>query len=299
MRGLSSLLFAVVVGCGSNAPKETDAGGSGASSSGFGGSSSSSGSGGLVGVGCADGTQLVYVMTDSGELHSFDPEKKVFTKKGTIQCSTGGTPNSMAVDRQGIGWVNYSNGKIFKVRISDAQCEPTTFVPQAGFAKFGMAFASDTDGGSDETLFVAGLSPTGLPASGGAGLAKIDLATMKLTTLGDYSSPLSGRDAELTGTGEGKLFGFFTTSPATLAEIAKTNAATTSPASLDGVNTGFAFAFSFWGGDFYFYTAQLLESSAVQRYRPSTRSVEEIIADVGFRIVGAGVSTCAPTMPPK
>ena len=45
---------------------------------------------------------------------------------------------------------------------------------------------------------------------------------MKLTTLGDFSGDLQGQGAELTGTGDGRLFGFFTTQPnATLAQIDK------------------------------------------------------------------------------
>jgi len=37
----------------------------------------------------------------------------------------------------------------------------------------------------------------------------------------------------------------------------------------------------------------------VIRYRPSDHSVDQTyVADTGFQIVGAGVSTCAPIVPP-
>src|SRR5262249_6533287 len=116
-----------------------------------------------------------------------------------------------------------------------------------------------------------------------------------------YSGNLAGEGAELTGTGDGRLFGFFTTQPATLAEIDKTKGATSSNKSLDGVSTGNAWAFSFWGGDFWFYTSDGVNPSRVTQLKTSGSGELTVSkTDVGgFKIVGAGVSTCAPTTPPK
>jgi hypothetical protein len=125
---------------------------------------------------------------------------------------------------------------------------------------------------------------------------------MKLTTIGDFSASLRGRGAELTGTGDGRLYGFFTTAPnATLALINKATGATSADQDLKGVNTGQAWAFSFWGGDFWFYTSPGTVPSTVTRKLASTDgSIAVAKQDVGgFRIVGAGVSTCAPTAPPR
>ena len=170
---------------------------------------------------------------------------------------------------------------------------------QADFAKFGMAFSSNAEGSADETLYISGLE---FLAGGGKGFGKIDLKTMKVTMLGDYSGNLAGEGAELTGTGDGRLFGFFTTQPdATVAEIDKSNGATSGNKSLEGVSTGNAWAFSFWGGDFWFYTSDGVSPSRVTRLKTSSDGKLEVAKpDVGgFRIVGAGVSTCAPTAPPK
>jgi hypothetical protein len=161
-----------------------------------------------------------------------------------------------------------------------------------------MAFATDGPSSENETLYVCGIQGQ----NGGKGLAKIDLKTMKLTTIGDFSSSLKGLGAELTGTGDGRLYGFFTTSPdATLAQIAEATAATTGNVDLAGVNTGNAWAFSFWGGDFWFYTSTGATPSTVTQLRASSdNKIQTAKADVGgFRIVGAGVSTCAPTTPVK
>ena len=197
----------------------------------------------------------------------------------------------MAVDRSGTAWVNYASGHLYKVSTTDASCVDSGFAPnQAGFLKFGMAFATQGTGATEESLYVSGLVGTA-----GRGLGRIDLSTLKLTMLGQYSDALAGQAAELTGTGDGRLFGFFTTSPATLARIDQAAGATSSDQPLGGVSTGNAFAFSFWGGDFWFYTSDGPTPSKVTRLETATNQLSVVKSDVGgFRIVGAGVSTCAP-----
>lgn len=248
--------------------------------------------------GCSEAAKLVYVVSRENDLYSFKPDKLAFTKIGRLTCpaAVGSTPNSMAVDRSGTAWVNFNDGTLFEVSTANASCKATSFkVGQSGFGRFGMAFATDSAGSSAETLYVAGI--TGLNA--GHGLGKIDLGTMTLTPIGDYSGSLAGKAAELTGTGDAKLYGFFTTTPATLAEIDKATAATSNAKSLAGVSTGMAWAFSFWGGDFWFYTSTGTAPSVVTRMKASSDgSISVAMQDVGgFSIVGAGVSTCAPLTP--
>ncbi len=301
---------AALVACSSSKPSsgfenENASGSGGFGSSGTSGALGSSGTSGASGgsgnqTGCSEAAKLVYVVSDSNELHSFRPDTTTFTRIGTLRCPSGGaTPNSMAVDRAGTAWVNFSDGGLFKVSTSDASCQATGFEKlQSGFERFGMAFATNSATSQDETLYVVGIE--GL--NGGKGLAKIDLATMKLTPIGDFSGSLRGQGAELTGTGDGRLFGFFTTQPnATLALINKATGATSSSQDLNGVNTGQAWAFSFWGGDFWFYTSPGAVPSTVTRQQASAdNSITIAKEDVGgFRIVGAGVSTCAPTAPPR
>ena len=58
-------------------------------------------------------------------------------------------------------------------------------------------------------------------------------------------------------------------------------------------------AFSFWGGHFYLYTSQQM-GTTVTDYDPSSGSINpSFMPNIGFDIVGAGVSTCAPTVPPQ
>jgi hypothetical protein len=55
-----------------------------------------------------------------------------------------------------------------------------------------------------------------------------------------------------------------------------------------------AWAFAFWGGDYYIFLQGDLDSSTNVWKMTATGSVTKYIPDTGFRIVGAGVSTCAP-----
>ena len=167
-----------------------------------------------------------------------------------------------------------------------------------------MAFASSGPALSEETLFVWGglrslygyrRRPDQEPIRQGIGLARIDTKTLKLSPIGTDSTRLSKQRAELTGTGDGKLFGFFATHPATFAQIDASSGVTIEPRRLRTVRTGRAWAFSFWGGDFWFYWAPWGHTSHVSRLSGEDGSSRRMMQDVGFLIVGAGVSTCAPT----
>ena len=223
-----------------------------------------------------------------------------FALIGPVSCPGGGSVNSMAVDRQGTAWVNYTDGNIFKVTTSSpVTCQSTSFTPnQNGFTnELGMGFSSDAPGAMAETLFVSDNSGPGGHGvvGGGKGLAKIDLATMTLTPVGGYTSANMGFNAELSGTSGGKLYGLFTTSPADLSEIDKTTGATPNPISLPTVNASSGgYAFSFWGGDFYFYTQYGTPTTTVTHFHTATGIAADVMMDIGFTIVGAGVSTCAP-----
>jgi hypothetical protein len=252
---------------------------------------------GLGEDGCTDAARLVYVVSEGGDLWSFNPGKLAFTKIGALACPVGVEqyPNSMAVDRAGNAWVNYSDGKLYQASTSDASCKPTPMkADQFNFHLFGMGFSTNGAGTKDETLYICDL--------GGSGLAKLDLSTFTLDYLGGFAGTLEGYGCELTGTGDGRLFGFFTTTPASLAQLATSPVTTSAMVSLQNVTTGDAWAFSFWGGDFYLYSAIPYDTthpySDVYRYRPSDGSVTQVMSNVGLRIVGAGVSTCAPTTPP-
>jgi hypothetical protein len=293
-------------------PGGTGAGGSTASTAGTGGASgpgSSStgvlsggfggnpgpGSGGGTPSGCIMGTQFVYTLAEDNTLYSFYPPTLTFTPIGMLNCQDGAGPFSMAVDRNGTAWVVYSDGTLWNVDTSNANCTPTSYIPgQHGFTTFGMGFSTNAPGSDQETLFVS--DSTTLNGTT-MGLAKIDTAQLTLTPIGMYDK-LNAR-AEMTGTGDARLFGAFEGTPYIVAQIEKTDAKILSEAPQNPImyapDTS-NFAFAFWGGDFWLFVGPGT-STDVFHYQPSTGMTTKVMT-VQFEIVGAGVSTCAPIKPP-
>ncbi|HEY8087831.1 MAG TPA: hypothetical protein VIF09_08300 [Polyangiaceae bacterium] len=238
---------------------------------------------------CPDAAStLVYVITESNNLYSFYPPNASFTRIGTIACpaAPGMTPFSMAVDRQGIAYIVFNDGELFRVSTGTAACVPTGFAPnQKNFSTtFGMGFSTNQVG-TGETLFLAG---DGVPS-----LTTLDVKTFQIGTI----LPFSLAAAELTGTGGGGLFGFWdpggsTGTDSAIVQIDKATGQVTNSSTLHGVAQGSGWAFAFWGGDFYTFTAPGA-SSVVTRYDPNAQTVTQVAATDEI-IVGAGVSTCAP-----
>jgi hypothetical protein len=278
------------------------AGGSlGGTDGGLGGDGSLGNGKGSGDPGCPAQTQFIYVVTADETLYKFDPPTRAFTTIGQLNCPGGfATPYSMAVDRRGTAWVLYTDGHLYRVDTSNASCAATSFAPgQHGFRTFGMGYATNTPGGTDETLFVGDSGQRPDDSYGPTkGLATIDTTTLALTPIASYDA-LSAR-AEMTGTGDARLFGAFEGSPYVVAEIDKRSAKILSQAPQSAINyppTMSNFAFAFWGGDFFLFVGPGTSTDVFQ-YRPSTKATTTL-KTVNFEIVGAGVSTCAPTQPPK
>ncbi len=237
---------------------------------------------------CEDaGITYIYLITEENDLYHFYPPDLSFAKNGTIDCTSAGTPYSMAVDRAGTAYVLFNNGELFQVSTATAACDTTEFVSgQDGFsALFGMGFSSNKDD-PGETLFIAGQGP--------GRLGTIDPVTMKLTTVGAFSQEIG--NAELTGTGDARLFAFGVDNGNAvihLAEISKPDAVVLDDKTIPFPDSISAWAFAFWGGDFYFFISTTGGFSDVFRYHPDDQSFTQV-ASLDRTIVGAGVSTCAP-----
>lgn len=300
--GLSAATLLVPACAASSDGTEAGDGGSGATGStstlnGAGGSGGSTftgtGSGGGSGDGCSEAAKLIYIIGQGNNFYSFYPPTLEVKSIGVINCPQGGgfaTPFSMAVDRQGVAWILFNDGRIYNVDVTTAACTATAYQPdQQGFSTFGMGFVSDTPGSAEETLYVAGYF--------GQGIAKIDTGSLTLSFVAPYDALNSA--AELTGTGDARLYGFFQNTPIIIAEIDKTNGHIISQAPQPTINIGSGWAFAFWGGDFYLFTSPNFSDSQIDKYSPATGTTTTILTNIGDNIVGAGVSTCAPTEPPQ
>jgi len=316
-------VVAAAIACGGTSSKENGFGsgdggsGSGSGGSGSGGSGSSGSSGGLLGDGGGSGSSsggsdctgqaadYVYVLSAENDLYSFAPDKKLFAKIGPLGCTTSLSPNSMAVDRNATAYVNYvadddSTGQIFQVSTTNASCTGPIMTMPSGWERVGMGYSTNNAGSTAETLYVAGV---GAGAGSSVGLGLVDFGIKTVGPIGPFSGSLAGQNAELTGTGDGRLYGFFTTAPVEVAQITKTNGSTQAPVPMTGVPVPNDWAFSFWGGHFYLYTSQGQGAgggSNVTDYDPTSGNVNTtFMTAIGFDIVGAGVSTCAPTTTPQ
>ncbi len=324
MRHLSVVLLCFAVGCGATNPNHggggsggTGGGGSGGTGGGGSGGTGGGGTGGSGGGGdgsnCSDAAKLIYVIDQDGTFSSFKPDQmtianSVFTDLGKLNCSGASgfyEPFSMSVDRNAVAWVEFVDGspppltpgpnKLFNVSTANAACTPTTFAGnQQGFDEFGMGFVSNTAMSTDETLFIGGGDMVG----GTSNLGTLDVTSFMITK----GNPLTG-DPELTGTGLADLWGFFpvtgNNTMARVSQIDKTSAMETSQIQLPTL-TGQAddWAFGFYGGDFYVFLASGGKATIVYHVTQNGGTQPVDMLDTKSRhIVGAGVSTCAPTTP--
>jgi hypothetical protein len=285
----------VAVACGArtglDVPTSDGRGGSGgATVSGSGGALT--GGGGISGTGghlpppddCADaGTTFIYVVTDDREIYAFDPPSNTFMDRGKLPCAPSGA-QSMAVDRSGHAYIESNDFRIVRVSLANlAGCVETRFM-NFGPAEFGMAFSSDQDGGG-ETLYLTG------HANSKNDLVSVNVGDFNVDKIGVFSKNIG--DAELTGTGDSRLFAYGVNGPggkSHLAQIDKETAEVLNDTILPFEGSD-AWAFAWWGGDFYFFTSTG-GPSTVRRLDPMGHVTE--VATAPGEIVGAGVSTCAP-----
>lgn len=265
------------------------------------------GSGGGNQEGCSEETRYVYVIDSDNTMYKFDPQLQstaAFVPVGPMGCQAGDGPNSMAIGRDGFAyvlygtqdpvWGDYTCSGVYKVDIKTAACAGLSSFQcgSAGFQKFGMGFATDSATTTNEALYLSNsLSPQ---------LGKVDLGSGQVAALGTLPGA-----AEFTGNAKGELWGFFPDqTPPKVIQVDKANAQTMQSFSLAALpdlgTSGYAYAFAFWGGSFYiFYDVEDVDTSTNVWKLDANGTVTKYIPNTGLRIVGAGVSTCAPVEAPK
>ena len=248
---------------------------------------------GANGDGCSDAAKLVYVVDENNKLSKFDPMTKTFMDIGTLACPAGlgATPFSMSIDRDTNAWVLFSDAKLYKVNTTNLMCTATTWSTQLGLTQFGMGFSTETAGGTLDTLFVAGGSGPTVPTS--------TLATLSTTNMTASSRGTVTGWPELTGTGNAELWGFFPSAGG--ARIEKLDKATGAALTTFQLPTlagePMAWAFAAWGGDFWVFLMKGTElSTTVYQVDGASGQIKGMTYATNRTIVGAGVSTCAPTV---
>jgi hypothetical protein len=301
MRSLLGLLGAAVLSlcaCSAGSDGDDDATGgtasngpgSGPSAGGSTGSFTTGAGGGMTNPNCSDAAKLIYVVSVEYELYSFDPNingTSAYKLVGPLNCPSSGSPQSMAVSRDGTAYVFYDTGDLFRVSTADASCAATSYAHPVTqpFSQLGMGFTATTPDSEAETLYI--VSPD-------FGLATVALPTFEVTQTGALVEA-----AELTGGPDATLFRFAASSAA-LGEINRQTLSATQMHTFQGLQGTQAWAFSRYAGKFFMFTspgAGIPSTTTV--YDPFDMS--EMVRDqnVGFTIVGAGQSTCVPPPMPK
>lgn len=265
---------------------------------------------------CAAKLDLIYVLSDNRELWTYDPLSNEFALVGPLGCPTTDGTFSMGVGRDGFAWIqttipqgvsNYV-GDLFRLDVTNPQnCVDPGYTPGAnGWVHFGMAFVSASASDPCDELYGQHWNGQAGLWSEGAGVGKLgvfDPAAMQMNTIG--ATNYNG--AELTGTGDGRLYAFGGVPSAKLIQFDKQSAQAIETLPFNNLPLTNAFAFAFWGGDFYFFTladpnGQTGTSKVTKLdYDDSDNSGKALTTvhmNAPIRIVGAGVSTCAPIEPP-
>jgi len=277
---------------------------------------------------CGDQVRPIFVLTQTGApvIHRFDPAALTFSQVVAISCpgTDGWTVASMAVDRSYHAWIEWGgtpNGesdpfakRLDRIDLATGGCDTDRGelpkVVEWG-TPLGMAFVTDTNGGSAERLFFVDTSTRlyGLSATG---------------ALGQYYEFKPGEGTvfsgvELSGTGEGRLFNMIMNwtpefdHPCTaqdpcgptvhLGEVDKATGKAISNVEVPdveamGISPG-GFAFAHWGGHFWFFISKDFGPTRVYDYDPVAKKTVLTKSDGPDGVVGAGVSTCAPLQMPK
>lgn len=251
----------------------------------------------IAGDGCSDQARWIYLLDRNNAFLRFEPDSGKITEIGKLSCSGSASPFSMAVSRNAIAYVLYDDGNLYEVSTSDASCKPTKYKSSdPNFKTFGMGFASDAAGGAQETLYIVAFTGSFFSAGATSTLASLDTNTWAITPRGSLKGA-----AELTGNGKAELWGYFVASPMTVRQLDKSSGATIREIDVSSIDpilslpSGWAFAF--WGGSYYmFYQSSFGSSTSIYRVDPTSQKVEPVKMDIGYGIVGAGVSTCAPVV---
>jgi hypothetical protein len=265
------------------------------------GTDSDTDTGGLV-CPCADVevplSDGIFVISDDAQLWKYRPIDNAFVDLGPINCGGLTQAFSMAVDRSGYAWIMFEPdaGTIRRLYVSNTdECDDPGYLPgQLGISRFGMAFASADINNPCETLY--GNTYNGLEVSEGPGagsLVAVDPEELKLKIVG--KTTFNG--AELTGTGDGRLYVFGGVNKGKLVEVDKTTGEYLEELPIGGLLPTNAFAFAFFAGDFYFFTESGgpgSKSKVTHFDYDGDKKLKTVISKAPIRVVGAGVSTCVP-----
>ena len=171
---------------------------------------------------CAPGTDLIYVLSDSGEIWSFDPEDLYFKRIAEVSCGGFSSTFSMGVSRKARAWIQYQHGDLYTVDLNDPgdpiDClDPGFEHGHPKFPNFGMAFVANSVFDTCDKLHAhTAIGPDIIGPDVGS-LGVIDPYSLELEEI----APIDYAWGELTGTSTGRLFAYQGSAPPLLNEYDK------------------------------------------------------------------------------
>jgi hypothetical protein len=161
-----------------------------------------------------------------------------------------------------------------------------------------LAFVADAPDSETESLYVGANLGVAFDPEVPLSLGRVDLETMELDIVGtsDLVPTGSSQIADLSGTGDSRLWGFFSGNSAVIAELDEQDSALVDHEVLD-FGVGSPWAFAQWEGRLWLFSSSGDPGSDIRAWDPQTGDVEDIHPGIGVSVVGAAVSTCAPYKP--
>jgi hypothetical protein len=256
-------------------------------------------------VGCdSEVGDFIYLLDVDAGLHRIAPGSLEVESLGPLACDGASSAMALTVDRNGMLWAMMVDDQgyrgIYTVDPISLACSPTDFVDPIAenIGVNSLAFVADAPDSETESLYiganVGGSFDFEIPLS----LGRVDLDTMDMEIVGTAAIVPTGyyQIADLTGTGDSRLFGFFPGDVAVIAELDESSSSLVSDEILD-FGVGSPWAFAQWAGRLWLFSSSGNPGSDIRAWDPITGDVEEIHPGIGVDVVGAAVSTCAPYQP--
>lgn len=254
--------------------------------------------------GCAaDVADSMILLDVDASLYRLTPDTLALEPLGTLVCRGASSAMALTIDREGLLWAMMVDDQgyrgIYTIDVETLACEATAFVDPIAedIGVNTLAFVADEPGGETESLYVGANVGGSFDFDNPLSLGRVDLATMDMEIVGTADLVPTGyyQIADLTGTGDSRLFGFFAGDTAAVAELDESTSALVGYDLLE-IGVGSPWAFAQWAGRLWLFSPGS-PGSQIRAYDPVTQAIEPLSDGIGIGVVGAAVSTCAPFAP--
>jgi hypothetical protein len=248
--------------------------------------------------------QYIYLLDVDAGLHRIAPATLELETLGPLACPGVNNAMALTVARDGILWAMMVDDEGFRtihtIDSTTLDCEDSGFIDPIDEQIFvnTLAFVADAPDGETESLYVGANVGGSFDFEVPLSLGRVDLTTMELDIVGTAELVPTGyyQIADLTGTGDSRMWGFFAGDTAAIAELDEQSSSVIEHDLLD-FGVGSPWAFAQWEGRLWLFSSGGDPGSDIRAWNPANGVVEQIHPGIGISVVGAAVSTCAPYEP--